>query len=232
VEKQGIRIAFLSYTYGLNGIPIPEGKEYLLNLVRLNRSSGDLSLIEEQVRIAKQEKRADIIVACLHWGQEFESYPTQQYIDRGHRLLEMGIDIIVGNHAHGLQPAEQYPFTDPYTGQQKQGLILYALGDLLSWHPALNTRLGGLAKIRLQKGRVSGKPITIISGVEMKPTYLYGAIRREQCSDYRVMDLEALAAQAEAGTAPVALSRKQRSEVLRLRDLAAKVLRTNQLFKP
>jgi hypothetical protein len=63
-----------------------------------------------------------------------------------------------------------------------------------------------------------------VAGVEMKPTYLYSEIHQEQCSDYRVLDLEALAQQVEKGRAPLALSRKQKTEILRLRALAGKVL--------
>jgi len=224
LEKQGVRIAFLSYTFALNGLPVPKGKDYLVNMVRLNRADCDLSLIERHIRIAKEEKAADMVIACIHWSLEFESFPTRHIIDRGHRLLETGIDVIIGNHAHGLQGAEQYPFLDPYSGVKKQGLILYALGDLLSWHPALNTRLGCLAKISVQKGAIGGRPVTVVAGVELKPTYLYSEIHQEQCSDYRVMDLEALAQQVEEGRAPLALSRKQKTEILRLRALAGKIL--------
>jgi poly-gamma-glutamate synthesis protein (capsule biosynthesis protein) len=229
LEKNGIRIAFISYTFSLNGRKIPPGKEYLVNHLGLNLLGCDIGPIKEHTRIAREEKKADFVIACLHWSLEFESYPLQHFIDLGHELLEAGIDVIFGNHAHGLQPVEQYRFTDPYSGLEKRGLICYALGDLLSWHPAKNTRLGCLAKIGLQKGSLEGKPLTLISALELKPTYLYSAIRFEHCSDFRVLDLYRLAQHIEApqdagAYSGLALSKTQKREILRLRALAGKVL--------
>jgi poly-gamma-glutamate synthesis protein (capsule biosynthesis protein) len=224
VEKNGVRIAFLSYTFSLNNTPLPDGKEYLANLLPLNKAGCDITPIREQIKIAKTEKKADAVIALLHWGQEFESYPVRHFVDLGHELLEAGIDVIIGNHAHGLQPFEQYPFTDPYSGLEKQGLIFYALGDLLSWHPAKNTRLGCLAKIHLQKGHIGDTPVTLVSGLGLMPTYLYSAIRLEKCTDFRVLDLARLAEEIEAGTVTLPLTAKQKSEALRLRALSEKVM--------
>ncbi|MDR2404575.1 MAG: CapA family protein [Spirochaetaceae bacterium] len=225
LERNGIRIAFISWTFSLNGKKIPPGKEYLVNHLRLNMPGCDIWPIKDQIRVAKEKKNADIVIACLHWGLEFESYPIQHFIDLGHELLEAGIDVIIGNHAHGLQPVEQYPFTDPYSGLEKQGLICYALGDLLSWHPAKNTRLGCLPKICLQKGSLNGRTVTLISGLELKPIYLYSAIRLEHCSDFRILDLEHLARRIVAEDMPdLPLGKTQKREVLRLRALSKKIL--------
>jgi len=224
VEKNGVRVAFLSYTFSLNNVPLPEGKDYLVNLTPLNKPDCDITPIREQIKIAKTEKKADVVIAMLHWGQEFESYPIRHYIDLGHELLEEGIDVIIGNHAHGLQPFEQHTFTDPYSGLEKRGLIFYALGDLLSWHPAKNTRLGCLAKIHLKKGHIGDTEITLVSGLELKPAYLYSAIRLEKCSDFRVLDLRTLALEVEQGIFNLPLTEKQKKEVLRLRALSEKVM--------
>jgi poly-gamma-glutamate capsule biosynthesis protein CapA/YwtB (metallophosphatase superfamily) len=119
---------------------------------------------------------------------------------------------------------EVYAYTDPYSGLEKRGLVCYALGDLLSWHPAKNTRLGNLVKIHLQKGKVGEKTATLISGVEMKPIYLYSAIRLEHCSDFRALDLDRLARRIAADDAAgLPLSKTQKKEVLRLKALSEKV---------
>src|SRR5206468_5276620 len=81
IIKNGVRIAFLAYTWSTNGKSVPPGKEYLVNLVRLNNPDTDLSLIEKHVKIARTEKAADIVIARLHWSLEFESYPIQNVID-------------------------------------------------------------------------------------------------------------------------------------------------------
>jgi poly-gamma-glutamate synthesis protein (capsule biosynthesis protein) len=224
IEIRGIRIALLSYTFSLNRRQVPPGREYLVNHLRLNKPDCDISPIRRHIAAARKERRADIIIAFLHWGLENESYPIQNNIDRGHALLEAGIDVIIGNHPHTLQPAEEYAFRDPETGQERQGLILYALGDLVSWEPVPNTRLSALARIHLEKGRQDGLPRSRVSGVELKPVYLYSAVKHKKCSDFRVMDLAALASAVEQGKSPVPLTKKQQKEVQRLRALQRKIL--------
>jgi poly-gamma-glutamate synthesis protein (capsule biosynthesis protein) len=229
IEKNGIRTAFLSYTFSTNRRKSPEGKEYLVNHLRLNNQDCDIALIKRHIAIARREKQADIIIACLHWSLEFESFPTQNTINRGHQLLEAGIDVIIGNHAHGLQPAECYPFRDPDTGIEKKGLIIYALGDLVSWQPVPNTRLTALARIHLQKGRLKGIPVSLVSGVEFKPlyswvTYQRPLFQRDRCVDFRLLDLKNTASQIEDGTLSLPLTKKQRKEVLRFRALQRRVM--------
>jgi poly-gamma-glutamate synthesis protein (capsule biosynthesis protein) len=222
LEKNSIRVAYLSYTYSLNQKVPPKGQEYLANSLRLNRIGVDVSLIKRHIAIAKNEKKADLVVAFLHWGLEFESFPLRHTIDLGHRLLESGIDVIIGNHPHGLQGAECYTHRDAETGLEKQGLILYALGDLVSTVPLRNAPLGALARIRIEKGRAGGAPLTLIRQVELKPVYKYREMRKNRCVDFRVLDLDKLADQTAGG--PLPLTKKERREILRLRALSRRVL--------
>ncbi len=86
-EVNGIKIAFISFTYGTNGIPVPEGKEYLVNLI-------DESLILEQIELAKQEK-PDIICASMHWGIEYAQKQNKEQEKLANLLFENGVDIII-----------------------------------------------------------------------------------------------------------------------------------------
>jgi poly-gamma-glutamate synthesis protein (capsule biosynthesis protein) len=236
LEENGIRIAFLSYTFALNGKKRPEGRDYLVNVIELNNRDCNLSLLEAQLRLARKEKKADIVIACLHWGYEFESFPTERFITLGHRIIGLGVDVIIGNHAHGLQPAEQYVCRDNETGLERRGLILYALGDILSWHPAKNTRLAALAKIHFAKGftqgssqgKTQGSPDVgrraWIDRVEIKPIYKYAKMLLEKCDDFRVLDLYRLEKKLETGKPPLPLSREQRREIRRLAGLARRVM--------
>jgi hypothetical protein len=76
--------------------------------------------------------------------------------------------------------------------------------------------MGLLAKFTLQKGTVNGETIAFVSGAELLPTYLYSKVRREVCSDFRVLRLW--------GELPAALTNTQRREVERLRALQKKVV--------
>ena len=61
-DLNGIKTAFLCYTYGTNGIPIPSGREYSVNLI-------DKDFIKEQLDKAKEEG-AELIVVSMHWAAE------------------------------------------------------------------------------------------------------------------------------------------------------------------
>lgn len=230
IIENGIRMAFLSYTFSTNGKLVPEGKEYLANYVRLNRPDCDISMIKEQVCAAKTNRKADIVVACVHWSLEFESYPIQNVIDMGHKLISFGIDLIIGNHPHGIQPMEKYTYLDPFSGIQKQGLILYALGDLISCHEHIpNSRLNNLVRVDISKGWLEDKEITLISGVKIRPMYLYSKIVNDRCVDFRLLNFTRLMQEIKEqnnrrSLDEAAIKELKRLEVLMYRLLPAELM--------
>jgi poly-gamma-glutamate capsule biosynthesis protein CapA/YwtB (metallophosphatase superfamily) len=232
IEKNGVRLAFLSYTYAVNGKKIPEGKEYLANYIRLNKPDTDLSMIERHVRKARLEKKADFVVACLHWTREFESYPLQSLIETGHKIMEFGVDVIIGNHAHGVQPLEKYTYTDPFTGQVKDGLIAYALGDLLSCtekdeKSTPNARISNLLRLEISQGSLAGMPATRITDLKMQPMIFYTKREDDRCTDYRLLNLKRLLNELEAGTNRLNYTSAEIVEVQRLGRLGKKILNFN-----
>jgi poly-gamma-glutamate synthesis protein (capsule biosynthesis protein) len=232
VEKNGIRVAFLSYTYSLNGRKVPKWKDYLVNYIRLNKPGVDLSMIERHVRKARLEKKADFVVACLHWSREFESYPLQSLIETGHRIMDMGVDVIIGNHAHGIQPLEKYAYTDPFTGRVKNGVIAYALGDLISCtekdeESTPDARICNPIRLQISKGNLYGMPTTFIASLKIQPMYFYTKMENGRCVDYRLLNLRNLLQELGAGTNRMALSDAEIAEVQRLGRLAQKILNLN-----
>lgn len=200
LDLNGIRVALLSYTFSVNGRDPGPGQEYVVNYVRLNAAECDLSMIQRHVHIAREVKRADLVVACLHWSLEFESYPMQRLIDRAHDIVELGIDVIVGNHPHVVQPAERYEFEDPFTGQRKQALIAYALGDLTSYHPTVpDSMLAMLLRVTVAGGREAGAPIARVAHVDVLPVHHELRFAAGRCVDYRLRPL-ADAARNAVGT--------------------------------
>ncbi len=224
VEKNGIRVAFIAYTFSLNGKETPAGKEYLANYIRLNKPDSDLSLIRQHVSAARQ-KGADIVVACLHWSLEFESYPVSNVIHMGHRVLkETGADVILGNHAHVIQPLEKYHFTDPLTGAEKDGLIAYSLGNLVSDFNTKNCRTSLLLKIGFAKGTQDGKPKTVINRLQVKPIYTYKHYDSGKCTDFRLLDFLKLTRQLKAGNNRFGIGKKEEKEIFRLERLFYRLL--------
>lgn len=133
IEKNGIKIGFLAFTYSMNQYLPIEGKEYLVNYLPLNEPNCDLGKIKEQCK-ELNEAGADILFIHLHQGNAYQKYPCEHSITLYHRLFEeCGIDIIAGGHPHNVQPAEMYDFTCPYTQKEKKGFAIYSLGDFIAY---------------------------------------------------------------------------------------------------
>ena len=89
-DVKGVKIAFLSFTYGTNGIPIPKDKTYAVNLI-------DKKIIKSQIDLAKKEE-PDLICVSMHWGIEYQTKANKEQESLANFLFENGVDIILGNH--------------------------------------------------------------------------------------------------------------------------------------
>lgn len=224
IEENGLRVAFLSYTYCMNGQDPILGKEYMTNVIRLNKPDTNISLIKEHVRVA-HEKKADIIAAVLHWSIEFETYPIENIIKMGHRIMECGVDIILGGHPHVAQPMEKYKFKDPYTKEDKEGFIIYSLGELVSYNAfSKNSRLALTIKLEISKGTIHGIPLTKITDLKVMPIYTWVRIFKDGSSDYRLLNFRKTIEQLSKGQNPYKFDSKQIDELKRLESLLYKCI--------
>ncbi|MCX6578927.1 MAG: CapA family protein [Candidatus Aminicenantes bacterium] len=170
IEKNGLKIGFVSATYGLNGKTIPQGKEYMVNVVPFHHkdpsgNKADISLLNRQIFDCKEQK-CDIIIASLHWGYEYEFFPRRAQVDMAHEIIEMGVDAIVSHHAHVLQPMEFYrPQRDP----EKTAVIAYSLGNLTSSFSAPHIVLNAILNLTFVKGTVNGEEKAFIQGAQLTP---------------------------------------------------------------
>ena len=181
VERNGIKLAMLAYTADMNGNECP--KPCLINEVRFNDEHPDFSLVERHVRLAK-ERGADAIIASVHWGWEFEMYPHQNIIQAGHRLTEMGVDVVLGSHPHVSQPMERYA-----DANGREHLIIYSLGDFVSYHPLTrNSKLTYVVRFDLVKGRgESGAAQVCLDKLRVKPVYIRCRELEEDRYDCRLL---------------------------------------------
>src|SRR5699024_149430 len=83
---KGVKVGLMSYTYGLNGIELPEGKEYLVNLIDEEQIAQDMKQLTEQ---------SDIQIVSMHWGEEYQFVPNENQIQLAQRLSDAGVDVIV-----------------------------------------------------------------------------------------------------------------------------------------
>ena len=160
-DVKGVKVAILSYTYGTNGIPIPSDKEFCVNLI-------DRDLIKEDIENAKSQN-ADVIIACMHWGIEYQTKPNSEQEDLADFLFQNGVDIILGNHPHVLQPMEKKSITLE-DGTVKDCFVVYALGNFICDQNAENTRNSIILNLDITKnsdGKIS------IDKVDYVPIYMY-----------------------------------------------------------
>ncbi len=172
LTKNGIKLAFLSYTYGTNGIPVPDGKDFLVNLI--NRD-----IMKEEIHRAKEQ--ADVVVMSIHWGNEYQLLPTEEQKDLANFLANEGVDIIFGSHPHVLQPMD---WIDTEDGRKT--FVIYSLGNFISGQSLDYKDIGGMATVEITK-HVSEKETSIaLSNPVFFPTY----VTNQSYKNYRVVPLE------------------------------------------
>lgn len=187
-DVNGIKIAFLAYTYGTNGIAIPSGKEYSVNLI-------DKDLIKEHISLAKQQN-VDMICVSMHWGNEYKVVQNSNQEELADFLFENGIDIILGSHPHVLEPMEKRTVTLE-DGTTKDGFVIYSLGNFVSGQIYANTKSTVILDIQITKDS-EGK-ITIDS-VNYTPVYLYDAGSSSKSrTRYTLIDVEKAISDYESG---------------------------------
>lgn len=136
LEREGVKIAFLAYTYGANGNKCPAGKGYLLNFI-------DRDLIRKDVERAKE--LADGVILALHWGIEYRHQPTAEQKSLAQFCADLGVTAIIGTHPHVVEPVEWL------TGKSgNKMLCYYSLGNLISSQVVTETMMGAMAKFSLK----------------------------------------------------------------------------------
>lgn len=159
-DVNGIKIAFLTYTYGTNGITVPSDKSYCVNLI-------DKDLIKKHISSAK-ELGADAICASMHWGDEYKLKQNSTQEELADFLFENGVDIILGSHPHVLEPMEKKTITLE-DGSTKDCFVIYSLGNFMSGQYFENTKSTVILDIQITKtaeGKIN------IDSVNYTPLYL------------------------------------------------------------
>lgn len=174
VEKNGIKIAMLNYTYSLNGYKLPKDKPYLVNML-------DKKQMEKDIKKARQE--ADFVVVFPHWGTEYVYEPIKSQKDLVGFYYDLGVDLVIGTHPHVIQPVE---WITSDSGHNM--LVYYSLGNFLSYQKEAPRMLGGIAHVTITKDAkgtfISDAKITpIVTHYEHGPSnYNYGIYKLSEYS--------------------------------------------------
>ena len=151
-EVNGIKYAFLSYTTYTNGLIVPTGKEYLVNVY-------DEDLIKEE--ITRYRDKVDLLMVAMHWGTEYMTYPTNEQKEISEYLASLGVDLIIGCHPHVIEPIEYIDDT----------LVIYSLGNFISSQIGVERLTGLMLSLNIKKEEYHGK--TTISFEDIEGTLIY-----------------------------------------------------------
>ena len=133
LEKNGLRVVLLNFTYGTNGLPIQQP-----NVVCLM----DTAEIRADIGKAKQME-PDVIIALPHWGIEYQQLPSQQQRDMAQWLISNGVDHVIGGHPHVAQPLE--------LSEDSLHLVAWSMGNVISNMTKANTYGGYMVRMELTK---------------------------------------------------------------------------------
>lgn len=185
LRVRGQKLAFLAYTYGTNGIPFPPGKEYLVKLI-------DQGEIEKDIARAR-ELGADWVIALPHFGNEYQRTPSAEQRELVEFLLSQGVDIILGNHPHVLQPIE----ITPWEGGDR--LIVYSQGNFISNQRARYRDSGIIITLTLEKNLTWGEKR--LKNIAYTPTWVH-KYQEEGKSQYRILPVKRALGDYESGVDP------------------------------
>ena len=167
LEKNGLRIVLLNFTYDTNGIPVPNPCH--VNLMDTTEIAADLQ--------KAREMKPDIIIALPHWGVEYQTLPSKEQKEMAEWLLEHGVNHIVGGHPHVAQPLEL---------RDRRNLVAWSMGNLVSNQSKPNTYGGYMVRLDFTKNDSQ----TFLSDQSYS---LYWVSRPPDCGyrhQYRILPIE------------------------------------------
>ena len=168
LDVNKIKIAFLNYTYGLNGLR-PESP-IIVNLI-------DTAAIHRDID-SSLNRKADLVIVILHWGVEYERYPNREQQRVGEFIRKCGANAIIGAHPHVIQPVERF-YTD--TARHNFFPIVFSLGNFLSNQRDRYRDGGIIAELDVEKAHN-----TRITSVSYVPAWVYKGIINGKMS-YRII---------------------------------------------
>lgn len=160
VEKNGLKIGILSYTYGLNGNLLPKSKSFFVNVIDTNIIKKDVSGLTD--------KNVDLILVYYHFGDEYSRIPSKYQEEIVNKTFEYGADIIIGSHPHVIQPAR---FVEKTNGKLKTGFVAYSLGNFISNQRWRYSDAGVILNLEIKHNTTNSS--TWLSEVKAIPTWVF-----------------------------------------------------------
>jgi len=191
-EVAGVNIAFISATYGSNGMVLPRGYEFALNYISDDKLLSDIGLA--------RLKGAQYVIVMLHWGVEYQPNPSREQLRLANVLLAGGADLILGHHPHVLQRGEAVYISALLgeagadaasdamaSGKDARRFVMYSLGNFVSNQIGMERLCSIILKLRIGVDGPTGE--TFLKGTEFIPIYTQKR-NRQGASHHTVWPLE------------------------------------------
>ena len=137
ITKNNITLGFLSYTFSLNGYPLPRDNPNLVSMIERKK-------MEEE--ITSLHPLCDFLIVSMHWGDEYLLQPNKFQTDLAAFLSQLNVDLIIGHHPHVLQRVDKLPRPDG-----KETLCYYSLGNFVSHQRERERIIGGMLSLTFVK---------------------------------------------------------------------------------
>lgn len=164
VEVEGIRIALIAFTKGMDNLGLPAGSENCVNLLYEDYSTDYKKVNTEGIgKVLRNvaEEQPDLTIAMVHWGSEYnDEHPSTMKKIRN-QLLDGGVDIILGTHPHMVQEIEYDPVN--------KTLVAWSLGDFFGDAVMAGTNYSIIVDLEITKDHASGE--VFLSGYEYIPIF-------------------------------------------------------------
>ena len=153
-KVNGITYTMLSYTTTTNGLKIPAGKDYLLNIYDAETVKKDIEAVRDKV---------DVLIVSMHWGTEYNLGVSEEQREIATYLSSLGVDLIIGTHPHVVEPIE-------FIGDT---MVIYSLGNFISAQQGVERLTGGVAAVTFKKVIENGKSTVTLENPACNLVYTY-----------------------------------------------------------
>lgn len=183
-EVNGMRIAFLAFTKGMNNLRLPTGTDYCVDLLYTDYDTNYSKIARTAISAAVEEaklQQPDLIVAMLHWGSEYDKEIADSQKEIAKLLFENGVHLIIGSHSHFVGALELKNRNVTYDGGN---FIAYSLGDFISTADTSTARNGCVLSLTVCKDEDGIR----ITDLHYSPTYSSAPSEDLGTEDYEVLD--------------------------------------------
>jgi len=227
-DAGGISVAFLAYTYGLNGYRLPDDQPYAANVFNTDYytsvSNPDYELLKKDLAAARALD-TDLIAVITHWGWEYHTKQNSHQEKLAQFLVEQGADLVLGGHPHVLQPYETVTAVGE-DGEERTGFVIYSLGNFISnqnfddHSKDLATKTTAILDLELTKDPDGN---TSLTDVRYTPYYMLHRNSKPVGQRRILVDVNQSIAEYEAGTSQI-IDKSSYNQLLQARDLCHEIL--------